>query len=60
MIFINTQGVIVKISPNTTPLSLDILSSDQPVLGVLELNAGAAKKLNITVGDKILYPAFQQ
>lgn len=54
MLFFDTDGKIVKIISDTTPLSLKILPSDIPVAGVLEINAGTAKKLNINVGDYVI------
>lgn len=54
MLFFDTDGKIVKIISDTTPLSLKALSSDIPVAGVLEVNAGTAKRLDITVGDYIV------
>lgn len=54
MLFFEQDGKIVKIIPDTTPLSLQILPSDIPVAGVLEVNAGTAKRLDITVGDYIV------
>lgn len=54
MLFFDSDGKIVKIISNTTPLSLKMLPSDIPVAGVLEINAGTAKKLNINIGDYII------
>ncbi|MBR5130548.1 MAG: DUF192 domain-containing protein [Alphaproteobacteria bacterium] len=54
MLFFDRKGKIIKIIPNTTPLSLKILSSDIPVAGVLEINAGTAKQLDINIGDLIV------
>jgi len=53
MIFFARDGKIIKIVSHTKPLSLDIISSDIPVAGVLEVRAGTVEKLNITVGDYI-------
>lgn len=53
MIFFARDGKIVKVVSHTNPLSLQILSSDIPVAGVLEVNAGTASTLNIRVGDYI-------
>ena len=53
MLFVGSDGAIVKILRNTEPLSLNILSSDQPVRAVIELNAGEVKRLDVQVGDKI-------
>jgi len=52
MLFISSKEV-VKIVSNTTPMSQKIISSDQPVDMVLEINAGLAKSLNIKVGSII-------
>lgn len=54
MLFFDTDGKIVKIIPNTTPFSEQILPSEISVAGVLEVNAGIAQKLNIQVGDYIV------
>ncbi|WP_254054988.1 DUF192 domain-containing protein [Kiloniella sp. EL199] len=51
MLFLNSEGKIVYIKENTTPHSTKTISSDQDVIGVLELNAGTAFKLGIKVGD---------
>ena len=59
MLFFDTDGKIVKIIPNTTPHSLQILPSDMPVAGVLEVNAGTTKQLNINVGDFIVSDRLQ-
>ena len=59
MLFFDTDGKIVKIIPNTTPHSLQILPSDMPVAGVLEVNAGTAKKLDINIGDYIINNRLQ-
>ena len=54
MLFFDTDGKIVKIIENTTPFSLQLLPSDVPVAGVLEVNAGTAQQLNIRVNDYII------
>lgn len=56
MIFFNRDGRIIKIISDTRPFSLDILSSDVPVAGVVEVNAGTAQKLNLSIGDYIDTP----
>lgn len=58
ILFVRADGVIVKITTNARPLDLSPLTSDEPVRGVLELNAGQAKKESIKVGDRVLYSAF--
>lgn len=53
MLFISRSGKITHIHPNAVPHSEDIISSNGPIRYVLELNGGAAKKLNISVGDTV-------
>jgi uncharacterized protein len=58
MLFINSNGNIIKIAKNTTPLSQRTIASDGVVLGVLELNAGQAEKHGMQVGDQVSHPIF--
>ncbi|MBL6664675.1 MAG: DUF192 domain-containing protein [Rickettsiales bacterium] len=53
MIFIDEDNHIIKIQKNTTPLSLEIISSDKKVTKVLEINAGLSDKFDIKIGDRI-------
>ena len=58
MLFVKANGEIANIAANTTPLSLDSIRSAEPVIAVLELNAGTAEQLKIFAGDRLLHPAF--
>ena len=58
MLFVAADGRVVRVVANTTPHSLDTIESGQPVLGVVELNAGVAAKLQIRAGAQIIHPAF--
>ena len=58
MLFIGEDGEIRKIEAGTTPLSLETISSEVPVLAVLELNAGTTRLLGIRPGDRVLHPIF--
>ena len=60
MIFLGKDGRIVKIAERTVPLSEATITSGAPVAGVLEVNAGTAKRLGLAVGDRVLHPAFNQ
>ena len=51
IIFINDQNKVVLIKKGE-PFSKKIISSMTPVVGVLEIPEGCAKKLDIKVGDK--------
>lgn len=58
MLFIAADGRILKIHENAAPGSLEGISSEQPVTGVLELNGGRARALGIAVGDRVEHPYF--
>lgn len=59
MLFIDGTGRIVGIAAHTTPHSLVVISSPVPAVAVLEVNAGVAEKLGITLGDRIVHAIFQ-
>lgn len=60
MLFIRPDGTIARIAANTEPLSTRTISSGEPVLSVLELNAGTAARLGIKVGDRVEHPIFKR
>jgi uncharacterized membrane protein (UPF0127 family) len=60
MVFIRKDGTIARIEKNTTPESLQSISSGSPVVAVLELNAGICEALGITSGDMVIYKAFNK
>ncbi|MCS6947038.1 MAG: DUF192 domain-containing protein [Steroidobacteraceae bacterium] len=53
MLFIDARGRIVTIHAETTPHSLDTLSSRVPVIAVIELKGGEAARRGIRVGDRV-------
>ena len=55
MIFFDGAGKVVHIAVDTTPFSLDIISSEKPAKFVLEVNAGIAKKYGLNVGDQVAF-----
>lgn len=59
MLFIAADGRIVSIVQRTVPRSLETISSGVPVTGVLEVNGGTVSRLKISVGDRVVHPAFQ-
>ncbi|MDD3288671.1 MAG: DUF192 domain-containing protein [Alphaproteobacteria bacterium] len=59
MLFVDSNGKIIKIIENTTPLNLAALSSDAPALGVIELIGGEAGRRGIKVGDIVAHEAFK-
>ena len=58
MVFIRADGTIARITADTEPESTRIIPSGEPVLGVLELNAGTAAKIGAKPGDKVVHPLF--
>jgi uncharacterized membrane protein (UPF0127 family) len=58
MIFIRSDGRILRIAENTKPESDNIISSGAPARGVLEVIAGTARKLGIAPGDRVAHPWF--
>ena len=58
MLFIRADGTIAAIAENTVPQSLDTISVQEPVRGVLELAAGTVKRLGLRVNDKVYHRIF--
>jgi uncharacterized protein len=53
MLFIAADHRIVKIAPRAAPLSLATISSDAPVIAVLEIKGGEAARRGIRVGEQV-------
>ena len=60
MIFIRGDGRILRIQENAEPLSTRLIPSGGPVLGVLEVIGGTARKLGIKPGDRVAHPIFNK
>ena len=58
MLFVRQDGTISSITEDAAPYSLDVISSDEPVRAVVELNAGRAYYMGITPGDRVHAPIF--
>lgn len=58
MLFIGPDRRIAHIVERTVPLSTATISSKEPVLSVLELNAGTVSRLGIMTGDVVSSPAY--
>lgn len=56
MLFIRADGVVADIHHDAVPHSEDIIRASQPVLYVLELNGGMAKKIGAKIGDRVFHP----
>jgi uncharacterized membrane protein (UPF0127 family) len=53
MVFIRADGTIAAIAEDTTPRSLAVIDSNEPVRATLELAAGTTARLGISVGDRV-------
>jgi uncharacterized membrane protein (UPF0127 family) len=58
MLFVSADGRVHRVVENTTPMSLDTISSDGTVLAVIELKAGSAARMKIRPGAQVIHPAF--
>ena len=59
ILFVNADGKVHRIFENARPQSLDTMSSEGPVLAVIELKGGSAARLNIRPGAQVIHPAFR-
>ncbi len=60
MIFVSGDGHVVSIKHDAKPLDETLIPSGKPTLGVLEVNAGVADAIGVTVGDAIKHPIFHE
>lgn len=60
MIFVGSDGRVIRIAENTEPQSERIISSGAPAKGVIEVIAGTARKYGIAAGDRVVHPLFKQ
>ena len=60
MVFIRADGSVARVAADAEPLSERTIPSGEPVLAVLELNAGTAARLGIRPGDRVEHPLFRR
>ena len=53
MMFIRSDGLIVRIEENAKPQSDDLIPSGSPVRAVLEVIGGTSRRLGIKPGDRV-------
>ena len=53
IVYIRADRTIAKIAENTIPNSETMVSSEEPVAAVLELNGGRTSELGIAEGDRV-------
>jgi uncharacterized protein len=59
MVFIRADGTVARVAADTEPFSTKVIPSGEPVLAVLEVNAGTAQKLGIRPGDRVEHAMFR-
>ncbi|MGH6947330.1 MAG: DUF192 domain-containing protein, partial [Kiloniellales bacterium] len=58
ILFVSKGGRIDQIVERTVPFSTASILSRNPVVAVLELNAGTVERLGIAPGDRVAYPGL--
>ena len=59
IIFIDSDGRVLRVEKATEPLSTRSIRSGGPVIGVLEVVAGTAERIGLEPGDRILHPLLE-
>lgn len=59
MVFIRADGTVHRIAERTEPLSDTVIASEGEVTAVLELNGGAAGRLGLKPGDRVIHDHFK-
>jgi uncharacterized protein len=59
MVFIRGDGIVHRIEVKTEPLSEKVIAAGAPVTAVLELAGGAAERLGLKAGDRVLHAHFK-
>jgi uncharacterized protein len=58
MVFVSRKGRVTSIARGAIPLSEAVIPSGGPVYAVIELSAGAADAIGLSVGDHVRHPEF--
>ena len=59
VIFLSSNGKILKIYHNAKPESLEIMSAGENVSAVLEINGNLAKTIKLEIGDCVKHAFFE-
>ena len=59
LVFIDPAGEVANIAPNARPESLDPIFSRGPVIAVLEVPAGTARRIHLAPGDRVGLPTLR-
>ena len=60
MVFVGADGVVRSVHENARPLDRTPIDSGAPVLMVLEINGGLARRLGIVPGSELRHPRLDQ
>jgi uncharacterized membrane protein (UPF0127 family) len=60
MLFVDKGGRVVYVEQYAVPGSLEPRGPAEPVLGVLEIPAGTARRLGLKPGDRVIHPMFER
>ena len=59
LVFIDPAGEVANIAANAKPESLDPIFSRGPVIAVLEVTAGTARRIQLATGDPVRLPTLR-
>jgi uncharacterized protein len=59
LVFIDPTGTVLCIARDAEPYSLDPIDSRGPVIAVLEVLAGTARRIGLVPGDRIVLPSLR-
>ncbi len=59
MLFVDRDGIVRHIHERAVPMSEAIISSEENVRAVLELNGGTAARLGLKKGDRLVHAMFR-
>ncbi|MBB3971731.1 DUF192 domain-containing protein [Hansschlegelia beijingensis] len=60
MVFVTADGRVRRVERATQPLSTRVIPSEGPVRYVVELVAGAAERIGLKPGDRVVHPRIAQ
>jgi len=60
MIFVSRKGVVTGVATDAEPLSERVIPSGPPAYAVIELNAGAARRIGVAPGNVVKHSIFRQ
>jgi uncharacterized protein len=59
LVFIDPTGAVTNIAADAKPETLDPIFSNRPVIAVLEVPAGTARRIQLAAGDRMVMPTLR-